>query len=423
MPPTPPAPESPADPPLQLTEIFRAEHGRVLAGLARRFGDLDVAEDALSEALVVALERWPVDGLPPNPAAWLTTVAGNKAVDRLRREQVGRGKHTEAAVMAERLGPAAADDGPPGAIEDDRLRLIFTCCHPALAPEHRVALTLRMLGGLTVPEIAHAFLVAETTMGQRISRAKAKIRQARIPYRVPGPEELPERLAAVTAVLSLVFNEGYLASGPGEAVRADLCAEAIRLTRVLRDLLEAADPEVDGLLALMLLLEARRPARISNGMLVSLEEQDRSLWDVELIEEGHRLVRSCLDRGRPGPYQVLAAVNAVHTDAAEASLTDWSQITQLYDHLLRLAPSPVVRLNRAVAIAELDGPEVALALIDRPDVAEPLARYHALHVTRAELLRRLGRAEDARAAYDEALQWVGNEAERSRLLHRRDELG
>lgn len=390
-----------------FVEVFRAEHGRVVATLARRFGDLDLAEDATSEALVVALERWPSDGVPPNPGAWLTTVAANKALDRIRREAKRDAKHAEAMAMHDDT-PAE----PTGPVEDDRLRLVFTCCHPALALENRVALTLRMLGGLTVPEIARAFLVPETTMGQRISRAKAKIRQAGIPYRVPAVEDLPDRLAGVLAVLYLVFNEGYLSSsGPG--IRAELTGEAIRLTRQLQSLID--DPEVDGLLALMLLIEARRPARVSDGALVTLDEQDRTLWDAVLIDEGHALVRRCLTRNRPGPYQLQAAVNAVHTDALDASMTDWRQVVALYDQLMAVQPSPLVELNRAIAVAELDGPEVALAQVDRLE----LASYHSWHVTRAELLRRLGRTADARDAYDEALALIDNEAEQAHLERRR----
>ncbi|HET7734908.1 MAG TPA: RNA polymerase sigma factor [Nocardioidaceae bacterium] len=407
-------------PPADLERVFRAEYGRVVAGLVRRFGDIDLAEDALSDAMVTALEKWPVDGVPPNPAAWLTTVAGNRAVDRLRRAKVGQDKHAEAAITMERQGPVEPEETGP--VDDDRLRLIFTCCHPALAMENRVALTLRLLGGLTVAEIAHAFLVPETTMAQRLTRAKSKIKNARIPYRVPLEGDLPERLTAVTAVLYLVFNEGYLATGPDSApVREELCAEAIRLARLLRSLV--TDPELDGLLALMLLLEARREARVSDGVLVTLPDQDRSRWDAALIDEGHALVRACLATNRPGPYQLQAAINAVHTDALEASMTDWSQIVQLYDQLVQVAPSPVVALNRAVAVAELDGPEVALALVDRPDVAEPLSSYHAFHATRADLLRRLGRRDDARSAYGRAIELAGNEAERAWLRRRLDEPG
>lgn len=393
-----------------VEELVRAEYGRVLAGLIRRFGDIDTAEDALADALVVALEKWPVDGVPPNPAAWLTTVAGNRAIDKLRRERVRDSKHAQSVMLDDDTPPE-----PTGPVEDDRLRLIFTCCHPALAPENRVALTLRLLGGLTVSEIARAFLVPETTMAQRITRSKQKIRNAQIPYRVPRAEDLPSRLTGVLAVLYLIFNEGYLAS-EGEGVRADLSAEAIRLTRQVATLLE--EPEVLGLLALMLLTEARRPARVADGVLVTLDEQDRSLWDAGLIDEGHGLVRRCLTTNRPGPYQVQAAINAVHTDALDASMTDWSQIVQLYDQLLALQPSPIAELNRAIAVAELDGPEVALSIVDRLD----LTSYHAWHVARAELLRRLHRYDESRDAYDRALELTGNEAERAHLVRRRDSL-
>lgn len=393
----------------QVTAIVRAEHGRVVAQLIRRLGDIDLAEDAVAEALVTALERWPVDGIPPNPGAWLTTTAGNKAIDRIRREGKRDAKHQEALMLTD-----DTPHEPTGPVPDDRLRLIFTCCHPALAPENRVALTLRLLGGLTVAEIAAAFLVPETTMAQRITRAKQKIKAANIPYRVPSETDLVTRLAGVLSVLYLIFNEGYLSSGP--RMRVDLAEEAIRLTRQLGTLIE--HPEVDGLLALMLLTEARRPARVADGVLVTLEHQDRSLWRSDLIDEGHALVRRCLETGRPGPFQVQAAVNAVHTDALDASMTDWSQIVQLYDQLVTLTPSPIVELNRAVALAELDGPEVALAIVDRLD----LDGYHPFHVTRAELLRRLDRGQEARTAYDAALALTQNEAERAHLFRRRDSL-
>lgn len=392
-----------------LDEVFRAEHGRVVAALARRFGDLDLAEDATSEALVVALEKWPVDGVPPNPGAWLTTVGARKALDRLRREAKRDGKQEESVMMI--------DDSPPddlGDVEDDRLRLMFTCCHPALAPENRVALTLRLLGGLTVPEIARAFLVPETTMAQRITRSKAKIKQAKIPYRVPRAEDLPERVGAVLAALYLVFNEGYLASSEeSDPIRGELCDEAVRLARLVVELLPG-EPEAVGLLALMLLIDARRRARERDGVLVTLDEQDRRLWDATRIDEGHALVRHCLAVNRPGPFQVQAAIQAVHDDALDFASTDWRQVVALYDQLLALSPSPVVALNRAVAVAELDGPEVGLALVDRLD----LDGYHAWHATRADLLRRLDRAEEARAAYASAAELAGNAAERAWLQAR-----
>jgi RNA polymerase sigma-70 factor (ECF subfamily) len=398
--------------------IYREEYGRVVASLARRFGDLDVAEDAAAEALLVALERWPADGVPPNPGGWLTTTAGNRAIDRLRRESRRDAKHQAALKMYD-----DTPHEPTGPVEDDRLRLIFTCCHPALAPEARVALTLRLLGGLTVAEVAQAFLVPETTMAQRITRAKRKIRDAHIPYRVPTADDLPSRLAAVLSVVFLVFNEGYLSSSAdADPVREDLTAEAIRLGRILRSLLPD-EPEVAGLLALMLLTEARRTVRVAAGELVPLHEQDRGGWDRALIAEGHDLIRECLARavqtGRgPGQYQLLAAINAVHTDAPVASATDWSQIAALYEQLYAVAPGPVVALNRAVATAEMDGPEVALAEVDRLG----LTTYHAWHATRADLLRRLGRSAEARSAYDAAIATTDNAAERAYLSRRRGSL-
>jgi RNA polymerase sigma-70 factor (ECF subfamily) len=395
----------------------RAEWARVVATLTRRFGDLDLAEEAAAEAFSTAVERWPADGVPPNPGAWLTTTATRKAIDRIRRENKRDDKHKEARLLH--------DDEPPeplGAIEDERLRLIFTCCHPALAMEARVALTLRMVAGLTVPEIARAFLVQESAMGQRITRAKAKIKAARIPYRVPSAQDLPGRVSGVLSVLFLVFNEGYLASGPDtDPVRQDLTAEAIRLTRLIRALMPQ-DGEVAGLLALMLLTEARRAARVSSsGELVSLGEQDRGGWDAALIAEGHRLVRERLAAGAaPGRYQILAAINAVHTSARDMRDTDWSQVVALYDQLVRLDSSPIVALNRAIAVAELDGPEVALAAVDALEPA--LAGYHPYHAVRADLLRRLGRSQQSRAAYDKAIELTGNTAESAALVRRRDQL-
>lgn len=403
-----------------ITRVHRDEWARVVATLARRFGDLDIAEEAAAEAFAIAVERWPADGVPPNPGAWLTTTAGHKALDRVRRESKRGDKQKQAHMFTEQTS------GPPeplGAVDDERLRLVFTCAHPALAMEARVALTLRMVGGLTVPEIARAFLVQETTMGQRITRAKAKIKAAGIPYRVPEVEDLPARVDGVLAVLYLVFNEGYLASSAeSDPIRADLTGEAVRLTRLVRELLPE-DGEVAGLLALMLLIEARRSARVSaHGELVTLDQQDRGAWDRALIDEGHALVRQRLRSGEPpGRYQVLAAINAVHTDASDARDTEWSQVVALYDQLARLDPSPVVTLNRAIAVAELDGPHVALAQVDA--LADPLDGYHAFHATRADLLRRLGRSADARAAYDRAIDLAGNTAESAYLTRRRDELG
>ena len=400
----------------EVERVFREEYGRVVASLVRRFGDIDIAEEAAGEALLVALEKWPADGVPPNPGAWLTTTAGNKAIDRLRRDAKSHDKHRQAMQMHEQT-TAAEPPEPTGIVTDDRLRLIFTCCHPALAPEARVALTLRLLGGLTVAEIAEAFFVPETTMAQRITRAKKKIKVARIPYRVPGPADLTGRLAAVLAVVYLVFNEGYLSTSGEAPIREELTGEAIRLGRVLRELLPDV-PEVAGLLALMLLTEARRRTRVAGGELVTLQEQDRGGWDRSLIEEGHALVRECLQTNRPGHYQLLAAINAVHTDAPTAADTDWAQIATLYAQLYAVTPSPVVALNRAVAVAELDGPEVALAEVDRLD----LTSYHAWHATRADLLRRLGRSAEARAAYDAAIAATANEAERAYLARRRGTL-
>ena len=393
----------------------------MVASLTRRFGDLDLAEEAAAEAFAAAVERWPADGVPPIPGAWLATTAIRKAIDRIRRENKRDDKQREAQMLY--------DDEPPeplgtvGAINDERLRLIFTCCHPALAMDTRVALTLRMVGGLTVPEIARAFLVQESAMGQRITRAKAKIKAARIPYRVPVAADLPARVSGVLAVVFLVFNEGYLATGPdSDPVRHDLTAEAIRLTRLIRDLMPE-DGEVDGLLALMLLTEARRTARVSaRGELVILHEQDRGAWDAVLIAEGHRLVRERLAAGvAPGRYQILAAINAVHTSARNVRDTDWSQVVALYDQLVHLDPSPIIALNRAIAVAELDGPGVALVTVDL--LEHKLALYHAYHATRADLLRRLGRSQESRAAYDRAIELAGNTAETAYLTRRRAQLG
>ena len=410
--------DSPAE--RAITRAHRDEWARVVAGLARRFGDLDLAEDAASEAFVVAVERWPRDGVPPNPGAWLTTTATRKAIDRLRRESRRDDKHQAAWMLA--------DDTPPepvGPVEDDRLRLVFICCHPALTMEARVALTLRLLGGLTVAEIAHAFLVPETTMAQRITRAKAKIKAAHIRYEVPSAIDIQERLSGVLAVVYLVFNEGYLATGGDDPVRADLTDEAIRLGRLLRTLLPE-EGEVTGLLALMLLSDARRAARVSrSGELVTLDEQDRGAWNRAMITEGHALVHeriAAVAAGaiRPGRYQLLAAINTVHTDAPSARDTDWSQIVALYDRLIAIDPSPIVRLNRAIAIAELDGPDVALAELDRID--EALQSYHTYHAARADLLRRVGRSNDSRTAYDHAIRLAGNPAERAYLTRRRGQL-
>ncbi|OZV75163.1 RNA polymerase subunit sigma-24 [Micromonospora echinospora] len=403
-----------------ITRVYHEEWARVVAGLARRFGDLDVAEEATAEAFVAAAERWPCDGVPPHPGGWLATTATRKAIDRLRRESQRDARHQAAQMIYDDTPPE-----PTGPVEDDRLRLVFTCCHPALAMEARVALTLRLLGGLTVAEIARAFLVQETTMARRITRAKAKIKAAHIPYRVPSADDIRERLAGVLAVVYLVFNEGYLASEGDDPVRVELTDEAIRLGRLLRTLLPD-DGEVAGLLALMLLTDARRPARVSRtGELVTLGEQDRSKWDRTLVAEGNALVRERLAAvaaggDPPGRYQLQAAINAVHTAAPSVRETDWSAIVALYGRLALFDPSPVVRLNRAVAVAEVDGPGAGLAEIDR--LAEVLDGYHAFHAARADLLRRLGRGEESRAAYDRAIRLAGNPAERAYLIRRRHQL-
>lgn len=404
-----------ADVDARVARVYREEWARIVAGLTRRCGDLGLAEEMAAEAFASAVERWPGEGVPPNPAGWITTTAYRKAIDRLRRESFRDAKQREALMLQDPEPPE-----PTGAIDDDRLRLLFTCCHPALSLEGRVALTLRVVAGLTVEEIARAFLMQESAVRQRITRAKSKIKTARIPYQVPAPEDLRVRIDGVLAVLYLVFNEGYFASGPDvPALRTELTTEAIRLTRLIRELLPD-DAEVAGILALMLLSEARSPARISTeGELVRLDEQDRGLWNRELIDEGLSLLAR-LRGSAPGRYTLLAEINAVHASAADAGRTDWQRIVELYEQLERVDPSPVVTLGRAVAIAERDSPERALVVVE--SLRDVLADFHGLHVTRAELLRAAGRPADAVDAYDRAILLASNDAEIAHLTRRRDEI-
>jgi RNA polymerase sigma-70 factor, ECF subfamily len=396
-------------PTLAVSDIelqFRQAYGRTVATLVRQFGDIDVAEEAVQDAFTMAVQRWPSAGLPPSPAGWIITTSRNRAIDRLRRESSREDRYAQAALLRE-----SSEEVDETSVPDERLRLIFTCCHPALAASARVALTLRLLGGLTTAEIAHAFLVPEPTLAQRLVRAKAKIRSAGIPYRVPDEADLPGRLQAVLAVVYLIFNEGYAATSGDRLVREDLCAEAIRLGRVLVELMPN-DLEVQGLLALMLLVESRRAARTTvGGQLVLLADQDRGLWDRALIAEGQTIVRECIRRNQPGPYQLQAAINAVHSDAPVAVATDWRQILQLYDRLLVLATTPVVALNRAVAVAEVEGPAAALVIVD----GLALPDYYLFHAVRADLLRRVGRKAEAVLAYKEAIRRTQNTAERDFL--------
>jgi RNA polymerase sigma-70 factor (ECF subfamily) len=398
-----------------VERVFRQAYGQAVATLIRVFGDITLAEDAVQDAFVVASARWRRDGIPPNPAGWIVTTARNRAIDDIRRSARGRELHQQlGAIATPSHGPGTEEPGEDGPVKDDRLRLIFTCCHPALRPEHRVALTLRLLGGLSVDEVARSFLVSEPAMAKRLVRAKYKIKAAKIPYRVPDEADLPSRLASVLSVLYLIYNTGL--DGPE---RASLRSEAIRLARALVELMPD-EPEAAGLIALMLLSESRVPARTAEGELVLLRDQDRSTWDRSMIEEGQAIVRACIRRGRPGPYQLQAAIQAVHCDAGSFEATDWPQIVALYDHLSSVMPTAVVALNRAIAVAEVEGPGAALTTLDA--IAPDLDTYHLLHAARGTMLRRLGQRDAAQAEFERAAHLTATEADRRFLVRQIEEL-